>query len=227
MPTIKRIVCLANSRKLTGRCLAGRELVNGRPAGWIRPVSNREHEEVSEREREYENGQDPRVLDVIDVPLLEPRPKTFQSENWLLDADYYWTKVGRLGSVDLADYVDNDGPLWLNANSTIAGLNDRIPVDHANGLTGSLTLVHVPELRIAVFSPGAAFGNPKRRVQARFELGGKEYWLRITDPIYERRYLAQNDGEFALGDCYLTVSLGEPYDGYVYKLVAAIIEGSR
>ncbi|HVF14073.1 MAG TPA: hypothetical protein VM942_05695 [Acidimicrobiales bacterium] len=227
MPTIKRIVCLANSRKLSGRCLAGRELVDGRPAGWIRPVSNREHEEVSEREREYENGKDPQVLDVIDVPLLEPRPKTFQSENWLLDADYYWKKVGRLEPADLENHVDNDGPLWLNANSTRAGLNDEIPIGHANGLTGSLTLVHVPALRIAVFSPGADFGNPKRRVQARFELGGDEYWLWITDPTYERRYLAQKDGEFALGDCYLTVSLGEPYGGYVYKLVAAIIEGTR
>ncbi len=51
--TTKRIVCLANSRKLQGRCIAGRELVSGKPAAWIRPVSDREHEEVSEYERQY------------------------------------------------------------------------------------------------------------------------------------------------------------------------------
>lgn len=65
MPTTtKRIVCLANSRKLQGRCIAGRELVGGKPAAWIRPVSDREHEEVSECERQYQDGSDPRVLDM-------------------------------------------------------------------------------------------------------------------------------------------------------------------
>jgi len=48
MATVKRIVCLANSRKLQGRCIAGREIVQGKPGAWIRPVSAREHEEVSE-----------------------------------------------------------------------------------------------------------------------------------------------------------------------------------
>jgi hypothetical protein len=227
MPTIKRIICLANSRKLSGRCIAGRELVDGRPGGWIRPISAREHEEVSEHEREYQNGEDPQVLDVIDVPVLEARPGTFQSENWLLDPGYYWTRVSRLDASHLADFVDNDGPLWLNVSSTLAGLNDRIPVDQANELTNSLTLVHPPTVQISVSSPGAAFGNPKRRVQARFKLGRDDYWLRVTDPIYERQYLAKDDGEYALAASYLTVSLGEAYEGYVYKLVAAIIEGAR
>jgi hypothetical protein len=40
-PLVKRIVCLANSRKMSGRCLAGRELINGLPGGWVRPVSAR------------------------------------------------------------------------------------------------------------------------------------------------------------------------------------------
>lgn len=228
MPTTKRIVCLANSRKLSGRCIAGRELGgDGRPGEWIRPVSSREHEEVSEREREYQDGQDPSVLDVVDVPLIEHRPRTFQSENWLLDPDYYWRKLARLDPEDLWEYVDNPGPLWVNAGSTRAGLNDEIPVDQANALGSSLTFVQVPALQVAVFSPGADFGNPKRRVQARFELGGDHYCLWITDPTYERRYLAQDNGVYALGPAYLTVSLGEPYDGYVYKLVAAIIENAR
>ncbi len=75
---VKRILCLANSRKLSGRCIAGREIMNKLPGPWIRPVSGREHQEVSEQERHYQDGSDPMVLDVIDVPLVEPRPHQFQ-----------------------------------------------------------------------------------------------------------------------------------------------------
>lgn len=46
----------------------------------------------------------------------------------------------------------------------------------------------------------------------------------VTDPRYERTFLAQADGQYQLGPAYLTVSLGEPHDGYAYKMVAAIIE---
>ena len=74
MPSVKRIVCLANSRKLSGRCIAGREFDGRRAGDWVRPVSDSEHEEVSQRERQYEDGSDPKVLDIIDVPLVEARP---------------------------------------------------------------------------------------------------------------------------------------------------------
>ena len=35
------------------------------------------------------------------------------------------------------------------------------------------------------------------------------------------------DGRYRLGECCLTISLGEPYQGAVYKLIAAIIEPDR
>lgn len=85
MPTTKQIVCLANSRKLSGRCVAGIEIRDGKRLGWIRPVSDRENQEVSEHERQYEDGSDPKVLDVIEVPLLRALPSGYQRENWLLD----------------------------------------------------------------------------------------------------------------------------------------------
>ena len=93
---VNRVVCLANSRQLNGRCVAGREWIDGRAGSWVRLVSNRENQEVCERERQYEDGSDPRVLDMVDVPVAEPRPADYQSENGLLDPEYYWVKVGRL-----------------------------------------------------------------------------------------------------------------------------------
>src|SRR5712691_5522612 len=173
MATVKRIVCLANSRKLNGRCIAGKEFVGNGAGTWIRTVGAREHGEVSEYERQYEDGSDPQKSDVIDVPLLGPQPKDFQQENWLLDPDYYWVKVGRATWQDLIRLADRIEPLWTDGIHTYNGVNDKIPLAQIGSVRSSLRLLHVSTLGVSVFKPGEAFGNPKRRVQARFRYGGK------------------------------------------------------
>lgn len=223
MQNVKRIVCLANSRKLSGRCIAGREWNDGQAGQWIRPVSARENQEVSENERQYENGSDPQVLDVIDIPLLKRQPEDYQTENWLLDSEHYWRKVGHLPRSDLSALTDPDGPLWLDGHSTSKGENDKIPINIINAIANSLRLIRVDHLKLNVSMPGEAFGNRKRRVQGRFSHAGKEYALWVTDPKFERTYLAKPDGDYEIGECYLTISLGEQYQGACYKLIAAII----
>ena len=143
MAISKRIGCLANSRKLNGRCIAGRELVGGRPAGWIRPVSDREHEEVSEYERQYEDGSDPLVLDIMDVPLREPRAKGYQQESWLLDPNEYWVRAGRFSWASLEELSEKSGTLWLDGHRTYHGQNDQIPLDLAASVESSLKLIYV------------------------------------------------------------------------------------
>ena len=184
---------------------------------------------MSEYERQYEDGSDPRVLDIIDVPLLKPSPgpTTFQSENWLLDPEYYWEKVGRLSWSDLPLLVDPVSPLWIEGHGTYHGLNDKIPLELADSVGDSLKLIHVSELQFSVFRPDEAFGNSKRRVQGRFRHAGSWYSLWVTDPVYERRYLAKLDGKYSIDECFLTVSLGEPFGGAVYKLIASIVSAER
>ena len=221
----KRIVCLANSRKMSGRCIAGKELMaDGRPARWIRPVSDRENEEVSEYERQYEDGNDPRVLDVIKVPVLKARPKNYQQENWLLDPEYYWEQVSRVAPNELPRLTDPVSPLWINGYCSSNGRNDRVPFSYANSLHDSLRLIRVDRLELFVSAPGAVFGNFKRSVQGRFRYSGADYWLRITDPDYEREYSQQPNGTYSIDECFLTVSLGEQFHDYGYKLIAAVIE---
>ena len=227
MPTTKRIICLANSRKLHGRCVAGREIVADRPADWIRPVSDRENQEVSEYERQYRDGSDPALLDVLDVPLLEHRPKDYQQENWLLDPEFYWEKVGILSWEDLEPFSETEGSLWQNGFHTYNGINDQIPLLQAVGEPGSLKLIRVDKVRLRVFAPGQAFGNSKRRVQARFQFGGDDYALWVTDPDIERYYLAREDSSYDLDECYLTISLGEPFRENCHKLVAAMMKRPR
>ena len=180
MSDLKRIVCLANSRKLSGRCIAGREWIEGQGAGpWVRPVSARENQEVSEYERQYEDGSDPRVLDIIDIPVLEPQPQDYQTENWLLDPGFYWEKAGGFPRRDLPELVDPIAPLWIDGQSTYHGRNDRIWLESADSVSGSLRLIHVDGLNLEVFKPGEAFGNSKRRVQGQFTHRGTEYTLTL------------------------------------------------
>lgn len=226
MAVTKTIVCLANSRKLSGRCLAGKELSGSAVGPWIRPVSARPTEEVSERDRAYKDGSDPRVRDIIDVPLIEPKPKTFQSENWLLDPQTYWVRRGALPYAQLAGVADTPSSLWINGFKTYHGLNDRVPEEEADKLTTSLYLLSLKSISFSVFAPGATFGNPKRRVHAVFDYAGSSYALWVTDPVIEREYLAKDDGSYAEGACHITVSLGERDKGFCYKLVAAVIRQS-
>lgn len=222
----KRIVCLANSRKVNGRCIAGREITGSGPSGWVRPISAREHEEVSERERLYEDGSEPDALDVIDIQFLRACPKNHQQENWLLDPRCRWEKVGSITWDDLKHFEEEDGPLWVDGHKTWNGVNDKVPPSVAMTLRSSLRLIHVPSLTLRHFAPSARFGNHKRRLQARFRHAGVLYALWVTDPFYEEPFLELPDGEYELGESYLTISLGEPNpaDGYCYKLVAAIIQ---
>ena len=220
---VKQFACLANSRKLSGRCIAGREWNDGRAGSWVRPVSAREKQEVSEYERQYRDGSDPRVLDILRVPVLEHRPEGYQRENWLLDPDRYWTKVGRLPREHLSHLVAPVAPLWIDGHSSHNGLNDRIPLATLAQVGESLRLIRVEGVRLTVFAPGEAFGNTKRRVQGGFAHAGVAYALWITDPEIERSYLARQNGVYPIDGAYLTVSLGEPFGDYGYKLIAAIL----
>lgn len=231
MPTncdVRTIVCLANSRKRSGRCIAGKELVGGKPGRWIRPVSARPDEEISEYERQYRDGSDPVALDIIRVPLIKSQPRDYQVENYLISPDSYWEKVGKFAWDDLSILTDDIRILWLNRSETRSGHNDRVSLEDSKNMKFSLLFLALDDVNVSVFAPGADYGNSKRRVQAQFKYNKVLYWLRVTDPVIEQRYLAKQDGEYFIGKAYATISLAEPHDdGFCYKLVAALITPDR
>lgn len=221
----KTIVCLANSRKPpSGRCVAGREIIGTTFGDWIRPVSERPTQEISLEERRYQDGRDPRLLDVIAIEMKCHQPHRHQRENHLIDADSYWVKQRTIAWHDLQVAVeDPSGPLWLDGFSSYNGQNDRVPEPSLDGLSRSLYLIRPEQLRLTVASEGGDFGPPRRRVRARFNLCGHSYRIVVTDPHAESDFLARQDGEYPLADALICVSLGEVYHGYAYKLAAALI----
>jgi len=226
---VKTIMCLASSKKEGGRCVAGKSMSPGERGQWIRPVSVRTTAEISLDERRYEDGQEPQLLDIIDIPMMAPVPRSHQSENHMIDSDEYWRKTGTAAWDDLHELVDNPSNLWGIESSTNVGLFDRVTPATAAKLTNSLWLIRPRDVTIRVLTPGAAFGNSKRKVRARFEHNGTQYDFMVTDLVAEPWFLARPNGDFRIEqNAYFCVSLGEAHtDSYgntfCYKLVAAII----
>ena len=218
----KKIVCLANSRKISGRCLAGKVIETNE---WIRPVSNRDTEEISEEERRYKNGQMPQLLDIINIQIKEHKPKLFQNENYLIDDGFYWEKIDCYNE-DMMNLLDTPNDLWGTQSSSYQGCNDRIPENIANNYSNSLYLIKPQSLNIIVREEGREFGTPKRKVRAEFTYNNTKYCFPITDPIVESNYLSGENGDFTLDieNIFLCLSIGLPYNNYCYKFVASIIK---
>jgi len=217
------IVCLANSRKMSGRCIAGKEWAHGRAGKWVRPISSRDHHEISESDRQYQDGSDPKLLDIITIPLKQAAPSGHQQENQLIDDGYYWAKAGTVTLAEMAWIADRPAALWQNGFSSGAGTNDRVPVGEAVAGEGSLYLVRVPDLVIQVLLKVSGADFSKRVVRAKFSYQGESYDFCVTDPLIERAYYAKSDCQYTVGAAHLCVSLGEPFNEHYYKLVAAVL----
>lgn len=224
----KRIICLANSRKRGEHCVAGIEIIDGgqRLGEWIRPVGSGYEQALLTIEQMYADGSSAQVLDVIDVHLSRHQPDGCQIENWLVDSTQRWVKSHEVDKQRLVGAMQPPATLFQNGSHTGAGLNDQILTEEAdrNG-SGSLLLVHVPQVAIHVFDHWG-----KRKCQARFDYNGASYWITVTDPVIEAEFMPQGEAVHNLGPCMLSVSLSAPFvktlgDGrsYRFKLIAAII----
>jgi hypothetical protein len=222
----KRIVCLANSVKIGGLCIAGKEVIKGGYGGWVRPVSARPSAEVKLEECWYENRQTPRLLDIVDIRMVKAKPDLHQTENHVIETGCCWEKSGTLPWGDLDDLVDEPVPLWIDGEHTFSGLNDCVAEAQAATLTNSLVLIKPKKVTIQVGVEGGIY--KKRAVRAYFKHCRMEYGLKVTDPGADAAFRAKGDGSYSLRDVFLCVSLTEPYemDHRCHKLVAAIISNT-
>lgn len=84
MSRVVDLLCLANSIKHRGRCVAGIDLNTG---DWIRSAASTTHGELHPEHYLLKPGGAPRVLDVIRMPLERPLPLSHQPENWMISPE--------------------------------------------------------------------------------------------------------------------------------------------
>lgn len=223
----KEIVCLANSRKLNGRCVAGLELQGDSFGEWIRPVSGTEKGELR-LERFYQDGSDPKLLDKIEIQFAGSRATDSHPEDHLIQSGRPWLKKGSISRESLKPAIENvRGCLWYNGGSSRNGLNDVIPAEAAANLGSSLKLIQPNELTMTLRIEGADFGRARRMVRGQFSIGGFDYLLSVTDPVVENEFRSSAEGtERRIVQPILCLSVSEVFEkqNACYKLIAGVIE---
>jgi len=216
------VICLANSCKHGGRCVAGLRMDGG---GWVRPVSTEPEGVLQAWHYTLASGREAALLDVLRMRLVCPQPDPHHPENWLMDTGQ-WEPAARGGLPQMLEILQQNvttGPELLG------GAESRIEYEALlrAPAAASLALVQPQELHWRI-EESPQMG--KRRTRAAFALDGAPYNLPLTDPVWLKRLAVLPVGchphEAAEQKMLLTVSLSEPFagDGFCYKLVAAVIE---
>jgi hypothetical protein len=146
----KKIIVLADSIKHGGRCIAGVEINPNGTKNWIRPVSNREGEAISDQERHYADGALSTYFDVVEIDFIRPTPHNCHTENWLIDPSKLWRKVDVISFSDLSELVDAGFRLWSNGRSTWGGSNDEMTEEMSNGFEYSIGFIRVPRATVLI-----------------------------------------------------------------------------
>lgn len=220
MPSFE-FVCLANSRKMSARCVAGLRTDTGE---WVRPVSAQDHGVLTYLQRHLGDGGDPRHFDLLRVGFAKPLPAQTQPENWLIDGSA-WTLVRRPAPPEASRLLERR---LYTGEQLFGSCADRIAVTVHATAPESLLLVKPREVRWLT----SLYGGQKR-ARVSFAMGRVSYNLSVTDPpmadLLKGMPVGQHSAaEVGIGEAeerrmLFTLSLGEAFQGNYYKLVASVL----
>ena len=220
MPTSKTMLVLAASRKYGGRCYAGKEITIGGVGPWIRPVTESDGA-LDLTCMQLPEGGMPNCLDIVELAVQERCGFDHQRENWLLCPSVTGARVCSLPPRLLPRFADAPNTLWATGYSSSRGQNDRVSVDWARCCQHSLQLVELQRLTISA----QLDYEGKRRTRGFFSYRGVDYALAVTDPGLEQK-MAWRDHDLVYDGTdhrvFACISLGLPFEGYCYKLLAAV-----
>lgn len=213
---LTRFVCLANSYKKGGRCLAGVALDNnnnpaiesGHPK-WIRPVCDTPHGEIPHKSVLYLS-----ILDIIEIDVTGcPEQKRYQSENVLFRENSI-NVIGRFDSGKLNLLCDNRNLIFESRGKAVSE-------ETIGKLAYSLKLIKVHQFEVTE-KPHNDKPN-KQQIRLLFSYHENQYDFPVTDPVFLYQYQSNPDFMKQFNKAFLTVSLGIAWQNWHYKLVAGVI----
>lgn len=215
----KYFICLANSYKHGGRCIAGVEVEpksdelvsivrhdDGRPC-WIRPVSMAENGEIP-----ISLAQSIKLLSLVKMIDVVPCPNKAHTED---------VHCSRIECCPCNLKVDDDfmNQLIDPVHQAVFYFRGKaIPASMINKLNYSLMLIR-PEKASAYIDEE----REKSKYRMKFTYFGSNYDFPITDPCFLETFKKDPERYTNLKGAYLTLSLGIEFEGFHFKLVAAVL----
>jgi hypothetical protein len=209
------IICLANSDKYGGRCIAGISVQTGQ---WIRPVTNLADGRLPTNLTNIDN-EPIKTLDKVNIPLSQKQGNGHEAENRLILAGS-WTRNGRAEPSDLLSFTDTNllhfhNKDWLNA----------IPFDYLESLPRherrTLQIIHTNYF-------GCFISHGKWRGYILGKNSGLMLDCSITAPEIRKRL---DNGENIPANCLVILSLSQPWSPkdsigkkMCHRLIVGIIE---
>lgn len=215
----KHFICLANSYKHGGRCIAGIEVVpqsdgslvivrhnDGRPR-WIRPLSMSVNGEIPNHLAESF-----KIFSLVKLTDVEACPDKAHSE------DVHCSRMEFCHSEITSTQELLDQLIDTKHQAVFYFRGKSIPTTMIDRLDYSLMLIH-PENACAYCDEERE--NSKYRMK--FTYLGSNYDFPITDPIFLEQFKKAPDRYTDLKGIYLVLSLGLEFEGFHYKLVATVV----
>ena len=219
----KYFICLANSYKHGGRCIAGIEVIpgldgqltivrhnNGRPR-WIRPVSMADNGEIP-----VSLAQSVKLLSLVKLIDVVPCPDKAHTE------DVHCSRIECCPNG--SEYKDDFMSQLVDPvhQSVFYFRGKAIPATMINRLDYSLMLIR-PEKASAYIDED----REKSKYRMKFTYYGSNYDFPITDPCFLEKFKKNPQRYIDLHGVYLTLSLGLEFEGFHFKLVAAVIQTDK
>ena len=212
-------ICLANSLKRRGRCIAGVEVtvdderrwtVVRKPDGspkWIRPIDKTTEfgEIVIDEARTIP------LLSVVRLTDVVPIPEQAHQE------DVHYSAMMAIGRVPaslfvLGQFVDKVHPVIFYGTDRAIDIPTYMAADY------SLMFVRADAVEIV-----SELKEDKTRYRMLLSYNGVTYNLSVTDPDYIDALNCGRASPNGLSDVYVTLSLGLVYEGRHHKLVATVV----
>lgn len=219
----KYFICLANSYKRGGRCIAGVEVIisqddhweivrnNDGSPHWIRPIDQHtDYGEILEGEARHIP-----LLSVVKLTGVIPCPHQSHSE------DVNYTQMSTIGMI-----IGNRDVLELftdNIHSEIFYTTELAisPEIYATG-NYSLMMIHPENIQYQEDPT-----KNRARYRMLFSYHDTNYDLSITDPVFYEQIAMKPNMITLQRDVYLTLSIGLEYEERHHKLIAGLITPSN
>lgn len=215
----KYFICLANSYKHGGRCIAGIEVVpqadgslvvvrhdDGRPR-WIRPVSMTANGEIPNHLAESF-----KIFSLVKLTEVEPCPDKAHTE------DVHCSRM------EICPFELSPSKEFLNQLLD----TQHKAVFYYRGKAIPATIIYRLDYSLMLIQPDnvSAYCDEERensKYRMKFTYSGSNYDFPITDPVFLEQFKKNPNSYRDLNGIYLVLSLGLEFEGFHFKLVATVV----